>query len=198
VTPKTSHLHAVKRIFRYLKGQPKLGIWYPKESAFNLEAYSNTDYAGANLGRKSTTRGNFNKPDDIVDKGDDYIVNKGRSTDKIKVLNAEAKGVSVAGETLSTATLAVSTARSRMKRMSKRQKTDADLEEEEQLGVFLNIIPNKEREVDYAVLDKSSPCLTNIKNWLVQKQMALGKDFSNLLLADSLPKTIWFSTHHVS
>nr|GEW70930.1 reverse transcriptase domain-containing protein [Tanacetum cinerariifolium] len=54
--------------------------------------------------------GNFNKPDDIVDKGDDYVVNEGRSTDKIKVLNAEAKRVSVAGETLSTATLAVSTA----------------------------------------------------------------------------------------
>nr|GEX72118.1 hypothetical protein [Tanacetum cinerariifolium] len=33
VTPKTSHLHAVKRIFRYLKGQPKLGLWYPSESA---------------------------------------------------------------------------------------------------------------------------------------------------------------------
>ncbi|GJT03778.1 putative ribonuclease H-like domain-containing protein [Tanacetum coccineum] len=30
VTPKVSHLHAVKRIFRYLKGQPKLGLWYPK------------------------------------------------------------------------------------------------------------------------------------------------------------------------
>ncbi|GJT19282.1 putative ribonuclease H-like domain-containing protein [Tanacetum coccineum] len=32
VTPKVSHLHAVKRIFRYLKGQPKLGLWYPKDS----------------------------------------------------------------------------------------------------------------------------------------------------------------------
>ncbi|GKB20824.1 putative ribonuclease H-like domain-containing protein, partial [Tanacetum coccineum] len=32
VTPKVSHLHAVKRFFRYLKGQPKLGLWYPKDS----------------------------------------------------------------------------------------------------------------------------------------------------------------------
>ncbi|GJV93192.1 putative ribonuclease H-like domain-containing protein [Tanacetum coccineum] len=32
VNPKVSHLHAVKRIFRYLKGQPKLGLWYPKDS----------------------------------------------------------------------------------------------------------------------------------------------------------------------
>nr|GEV07792.1 hypothetical protein [Tanacetum cinerariifolium] len=47
VTPKVSHLHAVKRIFRYLKGQPKLGLWYPRDSTFNLEAFSDSDYAGA-------------------------------------------------------------------------------------------------------------------------------------------------------
>ncbi|GJU37266.1 ribonuclease H-like domain-containing protein [Tanacetum coccineum] len=57
VTPKVSHLHAVKRIFRYLKGQPKLGLWYPKDSPFNLEAYTDSDYAGASLDRKSTIGG---------------------------------------------------------------------------------------------------------------------------------------------
>ncbi|GKB16822.1 putative ribonuclease H-like domain-containing protein [Tanacetum coccineum] len=55
VTPKTSHLTAVKRIFRYLKGKPKLGLWYPRESTFDLESYSDSDYAGVNLDRKSTT-----------------------------------------------------------------------------------------------------------------------------------------------
>ncbi|GJS95248.1 putative ribonuclease H-like domain-containing protein [Tanacetum coccineum] len=40
VTPLTSHLNAVKKIFKYLKGQPKLGLWYPKDSPFQLEAYS--------------------------------------------------------------------------------------------------------------------------------------------------------------
>nr|GEV33495.1 hypothetical protein [Tanacetum cinerariifolium] len=49
-----SHLHAVKRIFRYLKGKPHLGSWYPKDSPFNLVAYSDTDYAGASLDKKST------------------------------------------------------------------------------------------------------------------------------------------------
>nr|GEZ46604.1 putative ribonuclease H-like domain-containing protein [Tanacetum cinerariifolium] len=44
VTPKECHLHAVKRIFRYLKGHPKLGLWYPKESPFDLVAYSDSDY----------------------------------------------------------------------------------------------------------------------------------------------------------
>ncbi|GJQ97704.1 putative ribonuclease H-like domain-containing protein [Tanacetum coccineum] len=55
VTPKASHLHAVKRIFRYLKHQPKLGLWYPRDSPFELEAFSDSDYAGASLDRKSTT-----------------------------------------------------------------------------------------------------------------------------------------------
>ncbi|GJU17129.1 putative ribonuclease H-like domain-containing protein [Tanacetum coccineum] len=57
VTPKSSHLSAVKRIFRYLKGKPKLGLWYPRVSSFDLESYSDSDYAGANLDRKSTTGG---------------------------------------------------------------------------------------------------------------------------------------------
>ncbi|GKC18308.1 putative ribonuclease H-like domain-containing protein, partial [Tanacetum coccineum] len=57
VTLKTSHLNDVKRIFRYLKGQPKLGLWYPRDSPFDLEAFSDSDYAGASLDRKSTTGG---------------------------------------------------------------------------------------------------------------------------------------------
>ncbi|GJZ75899.1 hypothetical protein Tco_0640364, partial [Tanacetum coccineum] len=57
VTPKTSHLNAVKRIFKYLKGKPHLGLWYPRESPFDLEAFSDSDYGGSNLDRKSTTGG---------------------------------------------------------------------------------------------------------------------------------------------
>nr|GEV77483.1 retrovirus-related Pol polyprotein from transposon TNT 1-94 [Tanacetum cinerariifolium] len=55
VNIKVSHLHAVKRIFKYLKGQPKLSLWYPKDSPFDLVAYTDSDYAGASLDRKSTT-----------------------------------------------------------------------------------------------------------------------------------------------
>ncbi|GJW26736.1 putative ribonuclease H-like domain-containing protein [Tanacetum coccineum] len=57
VNPKVSHLYAVKRIFRYLKGQPKLGLWYPKDSPFDLVAYTDSDYVGASLDRKSTIGG---------------------------------------------------------------------------------------------------------------------------------------------
>ncbi|GJW06394.1 putative ribonuclease H-like domain-containing protein [Tanacetum coccineum] len=42
---------------RYLKGQPKLGLWYPRNSPFDLVAYSDSDYAIASLDRKSTTGG---------------------------------------------------------------------------------------------------------------------------------------------
>ncbi|GJV52292.1 hypothetical protein Tco_1448033 [Tanacetum coccineum] len=55
VTPKASHLNAVKRIFRYLKHQPKLGLWYPRDSPFVLEAFSDSNYGGASLDRKSST-----------------------------------------------------------------------------------------------------------------------------------------------
>nr|GEY83564.1 hypothetical protein [Tanacetum cinerariifolium] len=57
VTQKTSHLVAVKRIFRYLKGKPTLGLWYPRDSPFELVAYTDSDYAGATQDRKSTTGG---------------------------------------------------------------------------------------------------------------------------------------------
>ncbi|GKG35648.1 hypothetical protein Tco_0440802, partial [Tanacetum coccineum] len=41
----------------YLKGQLKLGLWYPKDSPFDLVAYTDSDYAGASLDKKSTTGG---------------------------------------------------------------------------------------------------------------------------------------------
>nr|GEV86500.1 putative ribonuclease H-like domain-containing protein [Tanacetum cinerariifolium] len=57
VTPKVSHLHVVKRIFRYLKCQPKLGLWYTRDSLFDLKAFLDSDYARASLDRKFTTGG---------------------------------------------------------------------------------------------------------------------------------------------
>nr|GEZ58961.1 hypothetical protein [Tanacetum cinerariifolium] len=57
LTPKTSNLLSVKRIFKYLTAYPKLGLWYLRDSPFDLEAFSDSDYAGANGDRKSTTGG---------------------------------------------------------------------------------------------------------------------------------------------
>ncbi|GJX88601.1 retrovirus-related pol polyprotein from transposon TNT 1-94 [Tanacetum coccineum] len=50
--PEESHLIAVKRILRYLKGTPSIGLYYPKCSGFDLKGYS--DYAGCNMDRKIT------------------------------------------------------------------------------------------------------------------------------------------------
>ena len=55
--PKESHMHAVKRIFRYLKSCPSLGLWYPRGSGLDLMGYSDSDHAGCKIDRKSTTGG---------------------------------------------------------------------------------------------------------------------------------------------
>ncbi|GKE62834.1 hypothetical protein Tco_1513201 [Tanacetum coccineum] len=51
---KESHLIAIKRISRYLKGTPSLGLRYPKCSGFDLKRYSDSDYARCNMDKKST------------------------------------------------------------------------------------------------------------------------------------------------
>jgi hypothetical protein len=53
--PKECHLMAVKRILRYLVYTPYLGLWYPKGSTFNLLGYSDLNYAGCKVDRKSTS-----------------------------------------------------------------------------------------------------------------------------------------------
>ncbi|KAI3797947.1 hypothetical protein L1987_33212 [Smallanthus sonchifolius] len=54
---KESHMIAVKMIFRYLKGKPRLGLWYSKQQSFDFKAYTDSDYGGCNLDRKSTSGG---------------------------------------------------------------------------------------------------------------------------------------------
>ena len=53
--PKFSHLSAVKRIIRYLLGTVNLGLWYPKNSLCNLVGYSDSDFVGSKIDRKSTS-----------------------------------------------------------------------------------------------------------------------------------------------
>jgi hypothetical protein len=53
--PKEVHLRAVKRILRYLVHTPKFGLWYPKGSTFDLIGYSDADWAGCKIDRKSTS-----------------------------------------------------------------------------------------------------------------------------------------------
>nr|GEZ19847.1 retrovirus-related Pol polyprotein from transposon TNT 1-94 [Tanacetum cinerariifolium] len=49
------HLHAIKRIFCYLKGTLNMGLWYPKDSGFALTAFADADYAGGQDTKRSTS-----------------------------------------------------------------------------------------------------------------------------------------------
>nr|GEY41127.1 copia protein [Tanacetum cinerariifolium] len=53
--PKTSHLEAVKRIFRYIKGTTHLGLWNPKRSGIDIVVYLDYDHAGDYVDQKSTS-----------------------------------------------------------------------------------------------------------------------------------------------
>ena len=54
--PKESYLNAVKRILKYLKGTQSICLWYSKNSSIDLIGYSDADFAGCKLDRKSTSR----------------------------------------------------------------------------------------------------------------------------------------------
>ncbi|GJS03182.1 retrovirus-related pol polyprotein from transposon TNT 1-94 [Tanacetum coccineum] len=88
--PKESHLVTIKRIFRYLKGTLNLGLWYPKGSGFDLKAYSDSDYAGCNLDRKSTSGG-------CQILGRKLVCWSAKKQSSIAMSSAEAKYVAVAG-----------------------------------------------------------------------------------------------------
>nr|GFC57078.1 retrotransposon protein, putative, unclassified [Tanacetum cinerariifolium] len=55
--PTEKHLTAVKRIFRYLKDTIHMGLWYPKDTGFELTAFLDSDHAGCLDSRKSTSGG---------------------------------------------------------------------------------------------------------------------------------------------
>ena len=52
--PKLSHLKAIKRILRYLKRTTNIGLWYPKSENFELITYTDANFVGYRIDRKST------------------------------------------------------------------------------------------------------------------------------------------------
>jgi len=53
--PKESHLNATKRILKYLQGTKDVGLWYPSNVSLSLTGYSDSDFAGCKIDRKSTS-----------------------------------------------------------------------------------------------------------------------------------------------
>nr|GEU97342.1 hypothetical protein [Tanacetum cinerariifolium] len=142
VTLKALHLHAVKKIFRYLKGKPHLSLWYPKDLPFNLVAYSDSVYTGASLDRKSTTG------------GCQFL--------GCRLISWQCKKQTVVATSSTKADfgLTMQVAKSNMKSLKR-------------MLYVTNILSAVSLTTPPMVLN--SPCLTHIKNWLVQIKRSLKK-----------------------
>nr|GEV74544.1 putative ribonuclease H-like domain-containing protein [Tanacetum cinerariifolium] len=162
----------VKRIFRYLKSKPHLGLWYPKDSPFDLVAYSDSDYVGASLDRKSPTG------------GCQFL--------RCRLISWQCKKQTVVA---TSSTKVVLSGMESLKRM---------------LHVT-NILSAGSLTTQKMVYNL--PCLTHIKNWLVQikrslswlvqkqtalGQMTTGEEISNPFMAGSLPKTMLLNFIHTT
>nr|GFA45125.1 copia protein [Tanacetum cinerariifolium] len=151
--------------YRYLKGKPCLGLWYPKDSPFDLVAYSDSDYAGASLDRKSTTG------------GCQFL--------GCRLISWQCKKQTVVATSSTKAKYVVTASGCAQVLWMQNQLLD--------YGVFNSPMLHVLR-VEMVI---NSPWMLS-KNWLVQKQMALGqtatgKESSNPFMAGSLPKTIFDS-----
>nr|GEW22862.1 retrovirus-related Pol polyprotein from transposon TNT 1-94 [Tanacetum cinerariifolium] len=88
--PNEHHVSAVKRIFRYLKRTINLGLWYPKDSGFDLNAYSDADHARCHLDRKSTSGS-------VQFLGDKLVCWLSKKQNCVSLSTAESKYVAVSG-----------------------------------------------------------------------------------------------------
>nr|GEU71797.1 retrovirus-related Pol polyprotein from transposon TNT 1-94 [Tanacetum cinerariifolium] len=86
--PNKHHVSAVKRIFRYLIGTINLGLWYPKNSGFDLTAYSDADHVRCHLDRKSTSGS-------VQFLGDKLVCWSSKKQNCVSILTAESEYVAV-------------------------------------------------------------------------------------------------------
>nr|GFB73820.1 uncharacterized mitochondrial protein AtMg00810-like [Tanacetum cinerariifolium] len=81
---------SVKRIFHYLKWTINLGLWYPKDSGFDLTAYSDADHAGCHLDRKSTSSS-------VQFLGDKLVCWSSKKQNCVSISTAESEYVAISG-----------------------------------------------------------------------------------------------------
>nr|GEW93584.1 uncharacterized mitochondrial protein AtMg00810-like [Tanacetum cinerariifolium] len=88
--PNEHHVFVVKRIFRYLKGTINLGLWYSKDSGFDLTAYSDADHTGCHLDQKSTSGS-------VQFLGDKLVRWSSKKQNCVSISTAESEYVAVSG-----------------------------------------------------------------------------------------------------
>ncbi|GKE22145.1 putative ribonuclease H-like domain-containing protein [Tanacetum coccineum] len=147
VQPKVSYLNAVKRIFRYLKGRPKLGLWYPKDFPFILEAFSDSDYTKIHVDNESVI----------------YVV-------KNPVYHSKTKHIEIRHHFIRD---------SYEKKLIEMVKIHTDYNVADLLTKAFDVT---RFQFLIASIDK--------KELVIPGQTATGKELSNPLMVDSLPKTI--------
>ncbi|GJY29330.1 putative ribonuclease H-like domain-containing protein [Tanacetum coccineum] len=212
VTQKTSHLNVVKRIFRYLKGKPKLGLWYPRVSSFDLEAYSDSDYARANLDRKSTTGGCQFLDKRLISwqcKKQTIMATSTTEAEYVAAANYCGQVLWIQNQMLDYGFNFMNTKiyidnesticivrnlvfHSKTKHIKIRHHFIRDAYEKKLIHV-LKIHTND----NVADLLTKAFDVSRHQELASLEQTASGKDFLNPLIVDSLLKTIWLSMHHV-
>nr|GEZ36044.1 ribonuclease H-like domain-containing protein [Tanacetum cinerariifolium] len=165
----------VKRILRYLKGKPHLGLWYAKDLPFDLVAYSDSDYAGASLDRKSTSG------------GCQFL--------GCRLISWQCKKQTVIGTSSTEAEYVAAASCGAQLLWIQNQLLDYGPDhtvsgKDKSNPLMADNLPT--------IVWYSTHHVSLMKSWLIKKQTALGKDKSKPLMADNLPTIVWYSTHHVS
>nr|GEV79173.1 putative ribonuclease H-like domain-containing protein [Tanacetum cinerariifolium] len=212
VTPKASHLHAVKRIFIYLKGKPHLGLWYPKDSPFYLVAYSDSDYVCASLDMKSTTGGCQFFGCRLISwqcKKKTVVATSSTEAEYVAAASCCAQVLWIQNQLLdygynfmhtiiyidNSSTICIiknPVLHSKTKHIEIRRHFIRDCNDKKLIQVVR--IP---KENNFANLLTKAFDVGRFQ-YLVANQTVSGKDSSNPLMADNLPKIVWYSTHHVT
>nr|GEZ39512.1 hypothetical protein [Tanacetum cinerariifolium] len=172
MTPKVSHLNAVKRIFRYLKEKPYLGLWYPKDSSFDLVAYLDSDYA---VVATSSTKA-------------EYVATASGCAQVLWIQNQFLDYGVFNSPMLHVLRVEMLINSPWMLSKNWLVQKQMDFGKDISNPFMADNLPKIVWFLTHHV--------TFMKSWLVQKQMALGKDTSNPLIVNSLLKTICFSIHH--
>ncbi|GJX18614.1 putative ribonuclease H-like domain-containing protein [Tanacetum coccineum] len=220
----------------YLKHQPKLGLWYPKDSPFELEAFSDSDYGGASLDKKSTTGGCQFLGRRLISwqcKKQTIVANSTTEAEYVAAAHCCGQVLWIQNQMMDYGFNFMNTkihidnesiisviknhvAHSRTKHIEIRFHFIRDCYEKRLIEVIKihtdsNVTDLLTKGFDVTGFNLALGLLvvnniTNghqftISNRLQElaspKQNSFGKDFSNPLMVDSLPKTIWLSMHHV-